>query len=160
MRILTESEIRRISEPVQNAPENLVELYKVFLQMCVLCSESKGIGLAAMQVGLPWRFFVAQRPDGAFEGFVNCEYEPVGEAKEPSIEGCLSIKREDGEFRFYEVQRHSSVRIKGELLTDDLKKVPLDKTLDGLYSTVCQQEIDHQRKVLISDIGKEIHVYQ
>ena len=159
MKILTDEEIKQISEPVINTPENLVEIYKVFLQMCKLCSEAGGIGLAAIQVGLPWRFFVVQSQDGTFQGYINCEYTPVGEDKELSVEGCLSIKK-DGELRFFEVQRFVSVHVIGELLTEDLEKAPLDRVLIGLYSTVCQHEIDHSLKILISDIGQEIHVYQ
>ena len=159
MKILTDEEIKQISEPVIDTPENLVEVYKVFLQMCQLCSDAGGIGLAAIQVGLPWRFFVAQSLDGTYQGYINCEYTPVGEDKEPSVEGCLSIKK-NGELRFFEVQRFVSVRVIGELLTEDLIKVPLDRVLIGLYSTVCQHEIDHSHKILISDVGQEIHVYQ
>ena len=159
MKILTDEEIRQISEPVIDTPENLVEVYKVFLQMCQLCSDAGGIGLAAIQVGLPWRFFVAQSPDGTYQGYINCDYTPVGEDKESSVEGCLSIKK-GGELRFFEVQRFVFVRVTGELLTEDLRKVPLDRVLIGLYSNVCQHEIDHSLKILISDIGQEIHVYQ
>lgn len=159
MKILTDDEIRQIADPIVDTPENLVEVYKVFLQMCQLCSDAGGIGLAAIQVGLPWRFFVVQLIDGTFEGHINCDYVPVGEDKELSVEGCLSIKK-NGELRFFEVQRYSSVRVTGELLTEDLRKVPLDRVLIGLYSIVCQHEIDHSLKILISDIGQEIHVYQ
>ena len=159
MRILSDVEIRQITDPIIDAPKS-PEVFRAFLQMCELCDESNGIGLAAIQVGLPWRMFITRQPDDSYECFLDCNYEPVGEEKVTSVEGCLSLRTFDGaEFRSFEVTRFSSVRVVGKKLQPDLSTLDIDVVLTGLYSIVCQHEIDHSRLIFISDIGKEIHVY-
>ena len=159
MKILSDVEIRQITDPITDAPKS-PEVFRAFLQMCELCDESNGIGLAAIQVGLPWRMFIIRQSDDSYECFLNCSYEPVGEEKIVSVEGCLSLRTADGaEFRSFEVMRFSSVRLIGKKLQPDLDLADVDEVLSGLPSIVCQHEIDHSRLVFISDIGKEVHVY-
>ena len=160
MKVLSDSEIRLITEPVIDAPKGPVN-YRAFLQMCDLCVENKGIGLAAIQVGLPWRMFVVRNPDDTFDCFLNCEYTPEGEEKELSVEGCLSLRTPDGDaYRSFEVSRHKIVRVIGQKLNADLTVIDIDIVLSGLYGVVMQHEIDHSHLIFISDTGKEIHLYK
>lgn len=149
---------------------NLVDLYKTCLLMERTCVLNNGIGLSAVQVGIPWKMFVVRTPEGTCDYFVNCEYSPEGEEKAESLEGCLSIRGNSGELRTFRVERWKKVRIKGlelSLIDGKLKLLPVDYIEeDPLYSVVFQHEIDHHSKgpspdhggILISDIGTEVEL--
>ena len=148
MRIVPIEEIPRSKKPL---PTN-IELYKVCYNMKALCQETDGVGLHAFQVGLPWDVFVFCCEDGNYESYIECGYVPIGEAKVPSIEGCLSLPG-----RRFNVERYEKIRLKGKQLVE-FELIDIDRNCDGLYSIVMQHEIDHGKNVLISDIGTEIHI--
>jgi peptide deformylase len=161
MKILTASQIpTEIQDTPLNSP---VKLYKICQEMRVACTLNQGKGLSAVQVGVPWKLFVVAdlpkslRIDGdSFGYFINCEYEPVGDHKTESIEGCLSILAEDQSFRRFRLNRHYNIRVRGKRLVD-LQIQEFDQILD--IKTDCivfQHEIDHHNGILISDLGKEI----
>jgi len=146
---------------VKDAPANLMELYRTCLLMEEVCTNNNGIGLSAVQVGLPWRLFVVRGADDKYEYYVDCEYDSEGEDKFPSVEGCLSLRNADGTLRYWQVERFTKVRIKGRRLRakPDLELVEVNfREDDPLYCVVFQHEIDHQRGVLISDIGQEMEL--
>lgn len=154
--------VDKIPTEVTDTPvENLMELYKICQEMEKICDEQKGIGLSAVQVGIPWRFFIYRATPDEYHYMVDCEYEPISEEKAVSIEGCLSLKTETGKLRHFRLERYRGVRIKGKrLLTDDdlrLEDVDFEEA-DNIYSVVCQHEIDHHHGVLISEIGDEIDI--
>src|SRR5581483_11853044 len=96
-----------------------------------------------------------------YKYLLNCEYNGDGE-KGKSIEGCLSLRTEEGNLRRFEVRRYPKVTVTGKelVITDNgLELKDLNETLDGLYSIVYQHEIDHQNDTLISDIGVEVELY-
>lgn len=162
MKIVPVEEIPLV-ENVQPTPtDNLMELYKVCQKMENLCQAENGIGLSAVQVGIPWKFFVVRNRDGSFERLVDCEYEAVGtEPLQDGLEGCLSLRNAEGRLRNFSVKRHPKVRVTGKklLIDPDLSLEDVDLELDGLYSVVYQHEIDHHRGVLISEIGKEVEIW-
>ena len=130
-----------------------VELFILGNKMEQVCTKNKGIGLSAVQVGVPWNFFILER-NSKFEYYYNCSYEGNNEFID-SIEGCLSLK--DKRFR---LKRHSAVAIKGFCLIESTQgKIllePFESYESGLYGVVFQHEIDHAFGILISEIGKEI----
>lgn len=140
---------------------DLMKVYKTCQAMERLCIEEHGIGLSAVQVGIPWNLFIWNDKEGGFRYFINCEYEGQGD-KQNSIEGCLSLKRPNGKFRQFEVQRFDVVKMTGKelLYENELKLVDVDATLNDIYAVVAQHEIDHQNGILISDIGQEIEIYR
>lgn len=137
--------------------DNLIEVFKIITQMEHLCIAEKGIGLSAVQIGIPWKLFIIQR-NSEFEYYINCEYTGIG-VKSKSIEGCLSIKNKQGNIRRFEVDRYGIISVKGKrlkivessLILEDVDQIECD-----LYAVVFQHEIDHQNNILISDIGIEI----
>jgi peptide deformylase len=141
--------------------ENLMDVYKTVQKMEKLCEQESGIGLSAVQVGIPWNLFIWMER-GKFRYFINCEYEPNGDDKAKAIEGCLSLKNKNGKFRNFEVERHVEVTMRGKELVvgEVLSLADVELKLSGIYSVVAQHEIDHQRSILISDIGTEIEVYR
>lgn len=152
--------------PVESIPkaditptDDLVGLYKTCLKMAQCCEKLEGIGLSAVQVGIPWKLFVVKHADHKFGYYVNCDYEPENEDRIDSIERCLSLRYPDGVLKSYKLKRFQRIRVKGHIL-DDSGDSPLLKEADfsigGFYGIVFQHEIDHHNNILISDIGKEV----
>lgn len=150
--------------------DDLMQVYKVCRQMEVLCDLERGIGLSAVQVGLPWKLFLVKGngtcplvPKGKFGYFLNCNYEKVTDETVVSIEGCLSLRSPDGRLRSFKVERSNVIRICGYRLLEDsdsqsgLKIVPIDQVINvDEEGIVFQHEIDHHNGILISEIGDEI----
>jgi peptide deformylase len=141
--------------------EDLVNLFKLGLLLEEFCEKQKGVGISAVQVGIPFDFFVVKFPD-QYRFFLNCTYEPLDESKEKSLEACLSLKTLIGGLRFFEVDRHSKVKIKGKELIHDieLKIVDFEFVPDESFKIVFQHEIDHSQQILISQIGKEVFLWE
>lgn len=154
--------------PVEEIPSEIISvpsddplaIFKICQEMESLCRKNKGIGLSAVQVGLPWKLFVVDFRD-RYRYFVDCEYEssiPLDDSTKGyvmSLEGCLSLPG-----RTFRVKRLESVKVSGSELTvvDHMPVfVPFEETLRGIYGIVFQHEIDHHRSVLISEIGVELH---
>lgn len=146
---------------LQDVPvDDLFSIFRVITQMEKLCTSQKGISLSAVQIGVPWNLFIVQRDSETcqYEYYINCEYSGIGE-KRKSIEGCLSLRDAQGSLRRFEVDRYSSILVKGKqlkisdssLILEDVNKIE-----QGLFSVIFQHEIDHYHEVLISKIGVEV----
>jgi len=139
------------------------EVRAVAGRMIDLMQGARGIGLAAPQIGLTWRMFVAHVPadpdldpeDAAQQQdsdlpiscdspqiFINPEIIEFGGELEPYEEGCLSLPGITGE-----VQRPANVTMKA--ITIDGDEVTLKAA--GLLARCWQHEIDHLDGVLILD---------
>ena len=147
-----------------------MDIYRVCREMEVCCDADEGIGLSAVQVGIPWRLFIIKGdgtslvPKGQYDYFVNCEYEPVTEEEQiVSVEGCLSVRSQEGQLRFFRVERHKSIRLNGyrleynNVLSFEKFDTELGSAKQGI---VVQHELDHQRGILVSDCGKEIFIWK
>ncbi len=125
------------------------DLEKLIADMFETMYHSKGVGLAAPQVGLSIRLFIA---DGApFEedeviDFREVFINPTIQSEDGSLwkfnEGCLSIPniRED-------VQRKDTLTI----LYFDENWNKKEKTFSGLAARIIQHEYDHLEGVLFTD---------
>lgn len=136
------------------------EVVAVAERMLVLMRQAEGIGLAAPQVGLPWRLFVIDVPppdpddadaaapaglpvasDGP-EVYINPVLsEPQG-MPAPQDEGCLSLPGIRGEVRRPPVITIEATNLRGERFR---------KTGAGLLARCWQHEFDHLDGVLIID---------
>ena len=105
-----------------------------------------GIGLAAIQVGVPSRVVtmdLAKKDEPKQpQVFINPEVIWASDEKATYEEGCLSIPE-----YYEEVERPKSVKVK--FLDLDLK--PQEIEADGLLATCLQHEIDHTNGVLFID---------
>ena len=76
-------------DPVDDVPEYVIK------RMCALMREHEGIGLAAPQVGLPYRFFIMQCTKDGQPAEMKLIIDPAVYRKEGKmvtmLEGCLSI---------------------------------------------------------------------
>lgn len=141
---LPEPRLRLISEPVVNFDADLRKFADDMLQTMY---EAPGIGLAAIQVGVPRRMLVidlAKREESPPNPMIFINPEITWRSKETSVyeEGCLSIPD------YYEdVTRPEKIRL---TYTDEHNK-PHEIEADGLLATCLQHEIDHLNGVLFID---------
>ena len=135
--------LRKISEPVEKFGINEKRLIKNLFDTMY---SANGIGLAAIQIGIPKRVVVldVSKDDKKKEPY--CFINPIIKQKsnETSIyeEGCLSIPN-----TFIEIERPKTVIL--EFINELGKKKELK--LDGLLSTCAQHEIQHCDGRLIID---------
>src|SRR5579871_1699447 len=105
-----------------------------------------GIGLAAIQVGVPKRVIVMDlhRPDEPRQPrfFVNPELTWASDELALYEEGCLSVPE-----IYDEVERPAKVRVR--YLGYDGK--PVEEDADGLFAVCIQHEMDHLEGVLFLD---------
>ena len=162
MKIVDVDLIPPVGDITETPKHDLVDLYKKCLEMAQVCVAENGVGLSAVQVGIPWKMFVVKWPNDKFGFFVDCEYEPLGEDQVDSDEGCLSLRGEDGKLKMYRVKRYSKVKISGKALVPEDKPVLKDVEieLEGFYGIVFQHEIDHHNGILISDTGQEVELWR
>jgi peptide deformylase len=163
LRIVPANKIPK-AEPLGNVSPSV--LYNLFFHMDNLCGVMNGLGLHAVQVGVPFHAYIVRRSfKYPFEYFLNCKYEPMdGAEKVTSMEGCLSLCNLDGTSRYFRVERFSTIRVTGRRLVTEgkLRLEDVDMILgekDGIYTAAQQHEIDHGSSILISDIGVEQHIF-
>ena len=107
--------------------------------------EHRGVGLAANQVNLPFRLFVANEMGNPDEGEELVFINPVisrGKGIDESEEGCLSIP---GVNRL--VKRNKSIHVNAYSL--DGKEI--NQTVEGFLAKIIQHETDHLDGVLFID---------
>ena len=143
-KILTfpDPKLREVAEEVTNFDSNLKQLADDLLDTMY---EFKGIGLAAIQIGVRKRIIVADISEERKEPhiFVNPKIKILNENKKGGYdEGCLSIPG------FYEeVIRPTQVEISFQNLSGENKKlIP-----EGLLGVVVQHETDHLDGKLMVD---------
>ena len=135
--------LKQVSEPVDAVTDEIRELMD---DMLVTMYDAPGIGLAAIQIGVPKRVIVM---DLAQEGedpqpkyFVNPEILDPAETMVPYQEGCLSVPD-----IFDDVDRPETCRVtyldyNGERVTEDC---------EGLYAVCIQHEMDHLEGIVFLD---------
>jgi len=158
--------LKQVSTPVETFDSALETLVA---DMFETMYDAPGIGLAAIQVGVPRRIVVIdlQERDGEPEadacGDVDCDDdhghghtpavrtprvfinpEIVDPSEEYSVyrEGCLSVPE-----IFAEVERPAQVTLRWQ----DLKGERHEETMDGLMATCIQHELDHLEGILFID---------
>jgi peptide deformylase len=143
--------LREISSPVGQVDE---EVRALVADMFETMYAAPGIGLAAIQVGVPKRILVIdlQEPADAEDPeskpvkdprvFINPEIVEHSDQDVPYTEGCLSVPDQ-----YAEVDRPD--RIRARWLDVDGK--PHDEEITGLLATCLQHEMDHLNGVLFID---------
>ena len=135
--------LRQISKPVEvvgKEEKNLMD------DMLDTMYAAKGIGLAAIQIGVPKRIIVMDlSKDGEKKEpryFVNPVIKKRDPLKATYEEGCLSVPNQ-----FAEIERPNGCEV--EYLDYDGKKKEMK--VDGLLATCIQHEVDHLNGVLFID---------
>jgi peptide deformylase len=141
--ILPDKRLRSVSKPVVAIGD---EIRTLVADMFETMYEAPGIGLAAIQVGVPSRVIVMDLSKREAEAeprvFINPEITWSSEEKSLYEEGCLSIPdvHED-------VERPARVKIRYL----DLEGKPREEDAEGLFATCIQHEVDHLNGVLFID---------
>jgi peptide deformylase len=153
--------LRAVAKPV---PEINDEVRQVAKRMLAVMREERGIGLAAPQIGLSWRMFIADVPEresrdddepapapDALPSFTDgpvVYINPKLTAISPPLpveageEGCLSLPDIRGQ-----VQRPPAITI----IYTDIEGVQRTESAQGLLARCWQHEFDHLDGVLIID---------
>ena len=143
--ILTEPNklLRQISQPVERVEDAERELMNDMLETMYAAN---GIGLAAIQIGVPKRIIVMDLSKEENKKlpmyFVNPLIIKKNEEKTIYEEGCLSVPNQ-----FAEIQRSSKCEI--EYLDFNGNKQNLEA--EGLLATCIQHEMDHLEGILFID---------
>ena len=144
-KILTEPNkiLRQISQPVEKVGDEERELMRDMLETMY---SANGIGLAAIQIGIPKRIIVMDLSKEENKKlpmyFVNPVIEEKNNEKTTYEEGCLSVPNQ-----FAEIDRPSKCKV--EYLDFNGNKQSLQA--EGLLATCIQHEIDHLEGILFID---------
>ena len=135
--------LRQISKPVNRVGE---EEQKLMDDMLETMYAANGIGLAAIQIGIPKRIIVIDLNRDEIQKkpmyFVNPIIKNKDPVKATYEEGCLSVPNQ-----FAEIDRPSKCEV--EYLDYDGNKKILKA--DGLLATCIQHEMDHLEGILFID---------
>ncbi|MGZ2411449.1 peptide deformylase [Sphingomonas sp. F9_3S_D5_B_2] len=140
--------LREISKPVERFDEDLRILVA---DMFETMYDAPGIGLAAIQVGVPQRVLVIDLQEPVEEDgepvkdpkvFINPEILEHSDQDVPYNEGCLSVPDQ-----YAEVDRPDRIKARWK----DLDGTVHEEEIDGLLATCLQHEMDHLNGVLFID---------
>lgn len=135
--------LKQVSQPVEAVDDELRALMDDMLETMYA---APGIGLAAVQIGVPKRVIVMdlsrEGEEKAPQYFVNPEILWKSDETAPYEEGCLSVPE-----IYDEVERPARVKLRylnyqGEQVEEDA---------EGLYAVCIQHEMDHLEGVLFID---------
>ena len=143
--ILTEPNkiLRQVSKPVEHVGDEERKLMKDMLETMY---EANGIGLAAIQIGVPKRIIVMDiSKDGEKKEpmyFANPVIKAKDNNKSTYEEGCLSVPNQ-----FAEIDRPSKCEVEYLDFNGDKKILKAE----GLLATCIQHEMDHLEGILFID---------
>jgi peptide deformylase len=140
--------LRQISSPVEKVDDDVRALVA---DMFETMYAAPGIGLAAIQVGVPKRILVIDLQEPQEEGgepvkdprvFINPEILQASDQEVPYTEGCLSVPDQ-----YAEVDRPDRIRARWL----DLDGKAHEEEIEGLLATCLQHEMDHLNGILFID---------
>ena len=134
--------LRSVSKPIENIDE---DIQKLIDSMAETMYAAPGVGLAAVQVGVPVRLIVYDVSSKENERNLSVLINPeiiMAEDKIVFAEACLSVVEFSAD-----VERHAMVKVKGL----DRKGKPVDIEAEDLEAVCLQHEIDHLNGILFID---------
>jgi peptide deformylase len=141
--LLPDSKLRLVSEPIKSITDEIRRLAEDMLETMY---DAPGVGLAAIQVGVPLRMVTMDVSKSEDERqpmvLLNPEITWSSEEKRTYEEGCLSIPE-----YYEEVERPDRVRFRFM----NLQGETVEQDAEGLMATCVQHEIDHLNGVLFID---------
>ena len=136
--------LKEVSKPVEGGVTD--EHRALMDDMLETMYDAPGIGLAAIQIGVPLRVIVMdlaredEEPKPRF--FVNPEILPLTEDRAPYEEGCLSVPDV-----YEEVERATECKIRYL----DYHGKQVEEVATGLFAVCIQHEMDHLEGTLFID---------
>ena len=141
--LLPDPRLRLKSEPVESVTD---EIRRLAEDMLATMYDAPGVGLAAIQIGVPKRVVVMDPSKKDEERrpavLINPEITWASEETNSYEEGCLSIPE-----YYEEVERPAKVKFR----YTDLSGKTVEQDAEGLVAICIQHEIDHLNGVLFID---------
>lgn len=154
--------LRVKTKPVKKIKPALLQTLKDMIKLTKTFNDPEGVGLAATQIGLEERFFVARLHeskrippssptrrkdrwtgyDKEFMAVINPKILLFSKRTKAYFEGCLSIPTIWGQ-----VKRHTSIKVSYQ----DTKGSLISKTLTGIPAWIFQHEVDHLDGMLFTE---------
>lgn len=139
--------LKTVSTPVDTFDDALRTLVDDMLETMY---DAPGIGLAAIQIGVPKRVLVIDLQTEGADGepvrnprvFINPEILDPSDDYSLYNEGCLSVPDQ-----YAEVERPATIRARWQ----DLDGKVHEEQMDGLMATCLQHEMDHLEGILFID---------
>jgi peptide deformylase len=136
--------LKKVSEPVETVDDELRALMDDMLETMY---DAPGIGLAAVQIGVPKRVIVMDISRGeAAERepryFINPEITWASEETQPYEEGCLSVPD-----IYDQIERPARVKLRYL----NYQGEPVEEEAEGIFAVCIQHEMDHLEGVLFID---------
>ena len=143
-----DARLKTISKPVESFGDDLKTLVNDMIETMYA---APGIGLAAIQVGVPKRLLVIDLQEDETEGekpvrnprvFVNPEILDPSDMYNLYNEGCLSVPDQ-----YADVERPAQIRARWQ----DIEGNVHEEIMTGLMATCLQHEMDHLEGILFID---------
>jgi peptide deformylase len=140
--------LRQISTPLEEVTD---ETRQLIADMFETMYAAPGIGLAAVQVGVPKRLLVIDLQEPEVEGgdpvpdprvFINPELYEHSDRDVPYNEGCLSVPEQ-----YAEVDRPDRIRARWL----DERGAAHEEDIEGVLAVCLQHEMDHLQGILFID---------
>lgn len=131
--------LREIAKEVEVIDD---EIREILNNMVETMYATKGVGLAAPQVGISKRMFVCDKGDGVVKKVINPKITPIGDEIAECEEGCLSVP---GIYK--NVKRPAKIKV--EYLNENGEEVV--EELDDFLAIIMQHENDHLDGILFVD---------
>lgn len=119
--------------------DHSLELDKLFYDMSKLMEERGGIGLAAPQIGIPYKFFILGLTP---KMIINPTITFYSQEKIKNVEGCLSFPN-----LFLSVERSSDIEITYTDINGDI----VTEHMYGTMARCAQHETDHINGIVFKD---------
>lgn len=143
-----EEVLREVATEVEKIDDEILTLLD---DMVETMYETKGVGLAAPQVGISKRIFVCDQGDGVVRKVINPVITPLTTDKIEYEEGCLSVP---GIYK--KVERTNKIKI--NYINE--KNENIEEVAEGFLAVIMQHEFDHLNGTLfvdkISPVAKRI----
>jgi peptide deformylase len=139
--------LKTVSEEVEASDSELPQLISLMYRT-VIDSMSRGVGIAAPQIGINKRVILVQRfdkDDKPFEAYLNPTIIQFSKLTALRTEGCLSIDDCRAE-----VERPYAILI-SYLTVDGIERVEM---VEDFTARIFQHEIDHLNGILFTDLVK------
>ena len=141
--IIPDSKLRLVSEPVKEITGEIRQLADDMLETMY---DAPGVGLAAIQIGVPVRMVTMDVSKSEEERqpmvLINPEILWASEETAPYEEGCLSVPE-----IYDEVERPARVKLRYL----DYHGNQVEEDAEGLFAVCIQHEMDHLEGVLFID---------
>ena len=151
--VTNQVKLREVStnvETVEEAEEIIAKL------KTILDDHDNGVGLAAVQIGIPKRVGVIKKPEGGYEYLINAEFKEGLLEFVFCHEGCLSLPN-----TYLDTQRYKQVTIQNQRIREGkledqtecyyFSNDPTEHGNSGIVAIAVQHELDHFDGKLITD---------